>query len=700
MNPFDYIHVAMHGHFDDKLSVRYTFNGSDGSSQRWEGSLPDPDAIVRNFMSARECYVMWQNPMGHYFGIITADPMDPRAGRVMVTIMVDNGDAVAGRAIFSALSGLKKAFLEDRLLSDDAVRKVLQSVGFPEAPMKLASWNYNRPDEGARLSPICYRTYLSTRELETVFSFPNQPEYKRFHYIVVITATASLRPGVSVDRITAPVKKQYTVVCPDNVSASQEIVDEGDHLTLTFTKDGFNPRKENVTIGSPSPYVRTDGSALIIKTAEESGMSFTRKVRLSVRSAKGGAINGYTMSVNDRTVNTMEPFVELNETDFQPGKRVEIQVASNNFQPLKQSYEPAELMRQSAIELVLQPLEEGIVLRLDFGEGRVFEQQISLEKNTPEYSQLRGGNFHGFRAHRQAGQGEIYNVDVRSASKPVAPNFDNVASRDDRDESRRRVVPVFPKAGEAERKTADTPRETVAAEKKPSLIEKLRAGKEAEKESAAKSAEVKAPERPRGPYDKPAGDEGENSNIIKWICVGVCIIAVILGAIYILKPVDSDKAAGAAAAVDSVSAVAQDAPATAQPAAQSAAQPAAAQPVQQSGVSADEQADIDYFNANRSWRRDALKSDSGRKLYDAIVAGKITEIVNHPYFATAGRSTNKDANNVADLIWAATGTPNEGGNSIALTKAEKGGAINLWDLYEALARRKPAEPNANPRPGK
>lgn len=34
MNPFDYIHVAMHGHFDDKLSVRYTFNGSDGSSQR------------------------------------------------------------------------------------------------------------------------------------------------------------------------------------------------------------------------------------------------------------------------------------------------------------------------------------------------------------------------------------------------------------------------------------------------------------------------------------------------------------------------------------------------------------------------------------------------------------------------------------------------------------------------------------------
>ena len=276
MNPFDYIHVAMHGHFDDKLSVRYTFNGSDGSSQRWEGSLPDPDAIVRNFMSARECYVMWQNPMGHYFGIITADPMDPRAGRVMVTIMVDNGDAVAGRAIFSALSGLKKAFLEDRLLSDDAVRKVLQSVGFPEAPMKLASWNYNRPDEGARLSPICYRTYLSTRELETVFSFPNQPEYKRFHYIVVITATASLRPGVSVDRITAPVKKQYTVVCPDNVSASQEIVDEGDHLTLTFTKDGFNPRKENVTIGSPSPYVRTDGSALIIKTAEESGMSFLR----------------------------------------------------------------------------------------------------------------------------------------------------------------------------------------------------------------------------------------------------------------------------------------------------------------------------------------------------------------------------------------------------------------------------------------
>ena len=50
-----YIHVAMHGHFDGKLAVKYAFNADDAE---WMASLPDPDAIVRNFMSVRKCYVM------------------------------------------------------------------------------------------------------------------------------------------------------------------------------------------------------------------------------------------------------------------------------------------------------------------------------------------------------------------------------------------------------------------------------------------------------------------------------------------------------------------------------------------------------------------------------------------------------------------------------------------------------------------
>ena len=94
------------------------------------------------------------------------------------------------------------------------------------------------------------------------------------------------------------------------------------------------------------------------------------------------------------------------------------------------------------LELVMQPVEQGVTLRLDFGDGRVFEQQISIEKNTPEYNRLHSGNFHGFRAHRQVTQddSEVYNVDVRITSRPVAPNFESSDSDTGEKETK---APIF-----------------------------------------------------------------------------------------------------------------------------------------------------------------------------------------------------------------------------------------------------------------
>lgn len=688
MNAFEYIHVSLHGHFDNKLAVPFTFNPGAGK-ERWESSLPDPEAIIGNFMSARECYVMWQNAHGHYYAVITNDLLDARAGRVMVTLMVENGCAVNGRVIFSALSALKKTFLEDRTLSDEAVRQVLITAGLPETPLRLTAWDFDAAAAEAvpasSIRPLCYRTYLSTRELETVFSFPNQPEYTRFRYVVVITATASLRPGLNVERLTAPVKKQYTVICPKGVTTTKDIVSEGDRITLKFTKEGYNSRKETITVGTPSPYVKTDGSALIVKTPAESGMGFTRRVRVSVKNAKGGLINGYTMSVNDRSVNTMEPFIELSEQDLQPGKKIEIQVASNNFNPLKAEYLPEELPGDGCIELVLIPIEQGITLRLDFGEGRVFEQQISIEKNTPEYSQLHSGNFHGFRAHRQANPayGEVYNVDVRSSSKPVAPEFANVSGRNDQNETRRRIVPQFERA---------TPADKAAAEK--------------EKEKAAMSVPEKTVREPIIPTVKPekkrkADDDDQSekaSMMLKMICIGACIVAVILAAIFIIPPLikpsteqlpsTEQQAEGAVVAETD-----QPAAAPAQPAATPEAS-ATVTPV----VSDDVKADYAYLNENRSWKRDALKSDAVRQLYDAIVAGNIDAMANNDYFAVEGNCTNKDASKVIELVWAAKGSPNQKSNERILTKAEKSGAINMWDLFDALSRARPANPNKDPRP--
>ena len=683
---YGYIGVSLHGHFESNLAVKYSFapelNAKDGidpdALPEWQASLPDPEAIVRCFVNVRECYVMWQNAIGHYYGLITTNPLDPQTGRVMVTIMVQSGVEINGRTVFTALNGLKKVFLEEGNTSDSAVLQVLHASGVPVKPLMLPAWKTT--DGESVTKSMCYRTYLSTRELETIFSFPNQPEYDKYAHVIAVTATCSLRPGIKVERIMMPIKKTYSVVSPEDVTPSQTTVTDGDRLSLTYQKPGFNPRKETVTIGSPSPYVHIEGSVVVVKTPAESGLGFTRRVRLTVISAKGGMINGYTVSVNDRQVNTMDPFIELTESDLKSGHKVVIQAASNNYHPLKVELDPDAIDADKGVELVLVPIEQGIVLRLDFGENRVFEQHISIEKNTPEYSQLHSGNFHGFRAHRLATAGEVYHVDVRAAGKPVTPAFENVTGKNETlSVPAKRVVPVFEKVGG--KKEEPKP----AVEPKPIEEEKP----------------VEKPAKKAKSVDENGDTKGGKMKLRPGLFIGiVAILAVIICCIiflptWTLKPGKTAQSAenSEIQAVENVAPAAEAAPAAAEPA--PAAAPAPAQ------MSADEQADIEYLNANRKWKRADLKSESARQLFDAIAQGDIKAFVNNPYFTTPNRATNKDAINVADFVWAAYGSPTQRSNEVAMKRGVKEDAVNMYDLYEATARVKPAkdEVNKEPRPG-
>ena len=60
---------------------------------------------------------------------------------------------------------------------------------------------------------------------------------------------------------------------------------------------------------------------------------------------------------------------------------------------------------------------------------------------------------------------------------------------------------------------------------------------------------------------------------------------------------------------------------------------------------------------------------------------------------------NRIAGSMADMLWAGKGSPNESSNIKAMKKyVSEDGTVKVWDLYEALARVKPTEPNPAPRP--
>lgn len=690
---FDYIKVSLYGQFDNETRTEFRFPLEDNTLNP-KLMIFNPVKVLEQFHNARECYALWSTPEGICYGLVTRNAFDPTSGAMLLSILVSNGIILSGRQVVAALGSLRKTVIEEGERSDEAVVRALTSANLPEHPIVIPELS-NAAKLGDNTTEMPkgtgYRTYVSGSELDTILSFPLQEEYLKFRRILIIPATASLRAGSKLSRLTTPVTRSYLFVCPAGITATPPKADEGQRVTLTFTKNGFTPNREIVTAGIPSPYLRYDGSVIKVKTPGESGMAFTRRVRINVRSAKGGMINGYTINVNGRPVNTMEPFLEFNEHDLSSGRKIQIHVASNNFRPLKMEIDPSSLAGKEVIDLELQPLEQGIILRLDFGEGRIFEQEISIEKNTPEYSQLHSGNFHGFRAYRLSSQnaGEIYNVDVRSASKPTAPTFTNVSTANHSTGSSGRQIPVFENLTGNKSATRTAPvAPTVTVDT---------ADKAADKAESDTPDEIKEEKVVNNIYSDENEKKKSGNKLGIIIGVALSIALLILAVVFFLPGINDGDETGAD--TPAVTATTTDA---GQPDAQStttdAPADAAATPAAPATPSADENADIAYLNANSVWELSALKSDKYRALFSAIQTGNIEDLVNNEYFSTKGRATNEKAIKIADLAWEAIGSYSFKPNVKALTKAVENDRLDLNKLYEQQMRCRPANPNKEPRP--
>ena len=578
----------------------------------------------------------------------------------------------------NAFSQLKKVLIEDENLSDEAVDDALSQAGIPSEPLRLEAWKYHTPDESAPLAEAAYRTYISQQELESIFSFPCQPDYSAYRCIIVVAATTSLRPGVKMPRITVAIRKLYSVVCPEGVSASSTQVYDGDRLELSFAKEGFATCKENVIVGTPSAYTKYDGSTIIIRTPAQTGIRFERRIPVRVMSAKGKQLNGYTITLNGRSVNTMEPYIELYEKDLQPGSEVEIVVQSNNYRPLKLKTPAEEMLVTEQLELVMQPMEQGVTLRLDFGDGRVFEQQISIEKNTPEYNRLHSGNFHGFRAHRQVTQddSEVYNVDVRITSRPVAPNFESSESDTGEKETKAPIFENISADAKAEQPKIDA---TLPTAIDPEEDDKSAGRPSDTTDNDYRSLEPESDEDDdNDPTEKPTGKSRRNLFIWGGLAAIAAVIALVIFLPQFTGPSDTEaeNIAGEEQSDDPNRLI----PAT---------------------MTQEEGEDVAYLNTYPVWEVDKMKSEMGKSLMAAIQAGDIDAVVNNDYYTVTGRATNEKAILVANLIWRAKGSYSDGSNRRIMRSAVKNGQIDLRTLSDNLAKRRPAEKeNTSPRPSR
>ena len=441
-----------------------------------------------------------------------------------------------------------------------------------------------------------------------------------------------------------------------------------DKIAVTYTRPGFSPAVETVDVGMTSRFARISGPAIIISTPEKAGIEFKRKVSYSVTNDSGVPVSSHTVLINGRTAVRDASTFTIASTDLEGGK-AEVTVSATNFSPVTVLLTPAMLSSDKPIAITLSPERRGTLLRLDFGDGRIFENSMVFEKNDPEYRLLRAGRFHGFRAHRIMGsEPETYNVEVNTLSAPAS-------------DMPQRVEPVAPAI---EKETAEAPRQP---EHRP-----------------LKTPQISVAEECPSPAGEETDENTPSRRTARIWTRRIVVLALFLVAIgglawYITRTQQNPGAVSQSSFTADSAAAFPDAEPALEPQ-QAAADAATPEPAQAAAPAEGMGNDLAYFNNNAVWRRADLTTDAGRAFFDTMVSGDIDAIASSDYFAVQGRATNPKALQIIELLWAAKGTGTQNSNQRVLTARRKSAEINLSEVYELLARYRDANPNTAPRPVK
>ena len=682
---YPYLDIAISVVTDADRPVNYSFNSAPTIA------LPSLSKLAAHFVNLSDGYVMWQVGGRRAFTYFMLN--DEGTSTILaITVRMDPDVLLAGRPIVNLLGTIRRTLVDGTRLTHETLIRTLSDSGFPEEPLRSDA----RVDEPAAASGLCCRSYISTTDLANIMAFPRQKEYLPYQGVIIIPATVSMQPESSIPVITEPLDKALAVVCPENVTASADMVELSDHLTVTYTLSGFDPQTVEFEVGTTNRYVRINGPALIVNTPLHAGISFTRSVPYSVTSATGNKLDTYTVLINGRTATRTEGAFEISNTDFHDGK-VTIAVSSTNFGTYSREFTPEELSESAPLEIVLEPEARKIGLRLDFGGGRIIEDFITLEKNTPEYNSLRAGSFHGFRAHRLMGNNpETYNIDLRTApdktastARFVAPVKENTAEEPAAPETTEQM----PETDIKEKETTQTPTPNVPSAEWEERPHKRVAPKfENISEKRNKPDNVQA--------ENESSDDKKSANTqkidMRLIIIGISVIAIALVVWWLMLLFSGKEAAEAPLTEQTPEAIEEVAPTPSTPAENTAAStPAQTDTLAQAA----EKADIAYLNEHSVWSIDKLRSEKYKSLITALREGDIQAIASHPYFSTPGTATNKRAVKMLEFLWAVKGTSMEKRNTNKTKELTKDGTVNIGELIDDLSRSQPAETNKAPRPG-
>lgn len=431
----DSIKVDLYGQFDDdtrhectypvKLANQYSFT----EETVWAKSIVDPRGLHGKVCKpGTDCYVMWANQYGNYFSYITRNPRDSRGGMAMVTFFVNRNKVCDGRDILTSLRKLSDRLIVTGDYSYSGIEEDITDLRISRSthviPQRVVA-----KDVASTEPRIGFKEYNDVKNLEEIFTFIEQKEYSSYDKIIVVKRE-DVKENIMVPRISSELIRYYTVENAANAFGDPSYIVDSQIFKVTYKKENC----DNKVVECHPPFANNkifsvDGNVIILKTAEEVNVQFTKTFYFSIQKTNDG--RGYdedkiSISVNGRIPDSRNrKFIQFTEAEIAASPVVLVSARGEHFKPYDVNVDLNQFVNNySTIPIDMEPKIARVKVQFNFPDelsfGPVFMQ---FDESTEAYQDLiMKRRLCGYAAYPDING--VYHVNIPFNPKPVRDDND------------------------------------------------------------------------------------------------------------------------------------------------------------------------------------------------------------------------------------------------------------------------------------
>lgn len=389
------IRIALYGQFDNDTKFAFTypddFNPAMATAKdAWLKSIRDP-RDAREF-NAERIYTLWKDAEGNYYGIIVPNRQDTRNGYILLTLFVGSQLPTSGHAIINILQQLEQMLITEGQRDKQVVGEYVESI------RHFFVSDLSVPPTTQKVQTRAFRLYDDELELADLLLYPNQQEYAPFTRILLVPkANAPQNALANYQELHNTIRHSYTVSTPDGVKVDKRNVVDGTTMVITYNRTGFSPMSYKVTVKSiGSRLYSVNGSTIMVKSAEEAGISFSRKARLDIRSSK---------TSQPLSMVVVDGMQMQNGTDLELGAEEvkNYKISAPGYSPATVRVSLAEMVQKNFVLTVyLEPKDENmrVIASID---GKKVEGAVRIAQDDKLYPYLREPHNYEVKIERRKG---------------------------------------------------------------------------------------------------------------------------------------------------------------------------------------------------------------------------------------------------------------------------------------------------------